>query len=164
MHLLPCWNGYRRTLMSSVEHDLFRIILRDIHEQKFFHDNLTQPKSTKNVDSSGIWTRTFGRPVRPLYLLSYRVHRVRDEFLSNLSGREYPEGASSNPARANIFQLTSTVSDYHEKISVRSMTWKYAFKTHHRNLSVLLSIFPQKKKETNNCSRVPPTLVHLERD
>ena len=27
----------------------------------------------------------------------------------------YPEGASSNPARVNIFQLTSAVSDYHEK-------------------------------------------------
>ena len=28
-----------------------------------FHDNLTLPKSTENVDSSGIWTRTFGIPV-----------------------------------------------------------------------------------------------------
>ena len=27
----------------------------------------------------------------------------------------YSEGASSNPARVNIFQLTSAVSDYREK-------------------------------------------------
>ena len=27
----------------------------------------------------------------------------------------YPKGASSNSARVNIFQLTSSVSDYHEK-------------------------------------------------
>ena len=27
----------------------------------------------------------------------------------------YSEGASSNPTRVNIFQLTSAVSDYHEK-------------------------------------------------
>ena len=27
----------------------------------------------------------------------------------------YPESASSNPARVNIFQFTSAVSDYHEK-------------------------------------------------
>ena len=27
----------------------------------------------------------------------------------------YPEGASSNPASVNTFQLTSVVSDYHEK-------------------------------------------------
>ena len=30
-------------------------------------------------------------------------HRVTDR---------YPEGASSNPARINIFQLTSALSDY----------------------------------------------------
>ena len=28
----------------------------------------------------------------------------------------YPEGASSNPTRVNIFQLTSAVLDYHERI------------------------------------------------
>ena len=28
---------------------------------------------------------------------------------------EIPKGASSNPARVNIFQLTPAVSDYHEK-------------------------------------------------
>ena len=27
----------------------------------------------------------------------------------------YPEGANSNPTLVNIFQLTSTVSEYHEK-------------------------------------------------
>ena len=31
----------------------------------------------------------------------------------------YPEGASSNTARVNIFQSTSAVSGYHEKISVQ---------------------------------------------
>ena len=38
--------------------------------------------------------------------------------LDNSKGRAtdwYPEGASSNPAPVYIFQLTSAVSDYHEK-------------------------------------------------
>ena len=30
----------------------------------------------------------------------------------------YSEGASSNPVQVNIFQLTSAMSDYHEKLSV----------------------------------------------
>ena len=30
-----------------------------------------------------------------------------------------PEGASLNPARVNIFQLTSAVLDYHEKFLFR---------------------------------------------
>ena len=33
----------------------------------------------------------------------------------------YPEGASSNPARVNVFQLTSAESDYHKKISLQGM-------------------------------------------
>ena len=38
--------------------------------------------------------------------------------LDSSTGRatdRYPEGTSSNLARVNIFQLTSAVSDYHEK-------------------------------------------------
>ena len=38
--------------------------------------------------------------------------------LDSSTGRaadRYPEGASSNPARINNFQLTSVVSDYREK-------------------------------------------------
>ena len=38
--------------------------------------------------------------------------------LDSSTGRaadRYPEGASSNPTRINIFQLTSAVSDFHEK-------------------------------------------------
>ena len=39
--------------------------------------------------------------------------------LDSSTGRaadRYPEGVSSNPAGVNIFQLTSAMSDYHEKI------------------------------------------------
>ena len=38
--------------------------------------------------------------------------------LDSSTGRaadRYPEGASSNPAQVNFFQLTSALSDYHEK-------------------------------------------------
>ena len=72
----------------------------------------------------------------PLYLLSCSVEStgIGRTFLSNLSAREldsstgraadrYSEGTSSNPTRANIFQLTSAVSDYHEKISVHESVW-----------------------------------------
>ena len=31
--------------------------------------------------------------------------------------KSYPEGASSNPTRVNIFQLTSALSDYYEKFN-----------------------------------------------
>ena len=37
-----------------------------------------------------------------------------DSSTRRVAGR-YPEGASSNPARINIFQSTPAVSDYHEK-------------------------------------------------
>ena len=57
----------------------------------------------------------------------YLVHLNWIKLSSNLCGLDsstgraadrYPEGASSNPAGVNIFQLTSAVSGYHEKVTV----------------------------------------------
>ena len=53
----------------------------------------------------------------------YLVHLSWIKLASNPCGLDsptgraadrYPEGASSNPVRVNIFQLPSTVPDYHE--------------------------------------------------
>ena len=52
-----------------------RIILRDIHEQKFFHDNLTLPKSTEKRWLEWDLKLHLRDTGPPLYLLSYRVHR-----------------------------------------------------------------------------------------
>ena len=55
---------------------------------------------------------------------AYLVHLNWIKLASNPCGLDsstgraadrYSEGASSNPARVNIFQLTLSVSDYHEK-------------------------------------------------
>ena len=48
----------------------------------------------------------------------------------------YPEGASSNPARVNVFQLTSAVLDYHEKCLFSGKTQRF-----HANLVSLLREF-----------------------
>ena len=54
----------------------------------------------------------------------YRVHLSWTKLVSNPCGLDnstgraagrYSEDASSNPARVNIFQLTSAVSDFYEK-------------------------------------------------
>ena len=71
----------------------------------------------KNVDSSGIWTRTFGIQVRALPVELYKLtsNPCGLDSSRDRAADRYPEGASSNPARVNIFKLTSAVSDYHQK-------------------------------------------------
>ena len=98
---------------SSALEVKFRIILTDIHEQKLF-----------KIIWNGIET---------LQILSWISFKLSREYLVHLNwmklafdpcgldkstGRatdRYPKGASSNPVRDKIFQLTSAVSDYHEK-------------------------------------------------
>ena len=75
----------------------------------------------------------FWNRIETLYILSWISVKLSREYVVYLDGiklassscgldsstgsavNRYPEGASSNPARVNIFQLTSAVSDYHEK-------------------------------------------------
>ena len=50
--------------------------------------------------------------------------------LDHSTGRaadRYSEGANSNPARVNIFQLTSAVSDYHEKFLFKATNSSHQF-------------------------------------
>ena len=56
-----------------------------------------------------------------------------------LAGRAadlYPEGASSNPVRVNIFQSISAVPDYHEKFLFISDLFQSHFKTVKRSSAV----------------------------
>ena len=85
----------------------FRIILRSIHEHKLFTTWHCRSQ-LKNVDSSGISTRTFGIPVCRSTCWAIESTWIWKRVLSNLSARDIL-------ARFNIFQLTSAVSDYHEK-------------------------------------------------
>ena len=54
---------------------------------------------------------------------NFVLHASNSCRLDSSTGRaadKYPEGVSSNPARVNIFQLTSAVSDYHGEKKVCS--------------------------------------------
>ena len=101
--------------------DFFSVPLRDISEssseiymnRKLFHDNLTLPKSTEK---------------HPLKLNKKVASNPCG--LDSSTGRaadRYPEGASSNPAVVNIFQLTSAVLDHHEKTLLKREHFNFQF-------------------------------------
>ena len=61
--------------VSSSYYLFFRIMLRDTHEQKYFHKNLTLPKSTEKCWLERHLNSHLRDTGPPLYMLSYRVHR-----------------------------------------------------------------------------------------
>ena len=67
----------------------FRIILRDIHEQKFFYDNLTLPKSTEKCWLEWNLNLHLWDTGPPLYLLSYWVCRDWRQVFTQLNCTKY---------------------------------------------------------------------------
>ena len=80
-----------------------------------------------------------------LFFTNKNAHLRNVLGLDSSTGRatdRYPEGASSNAARVNIFQLTSTLKDYHEKflfmcISVDDSEIKFSFSATFKNESLV---------------------------
>ena len=123
----------------------FSIILREIHEDIHKHPQwYTRSSYRFSVDFSSVrlswkvsvhiclWGSFWNRIVT-LHILSWISVTLSQEYLVHLNWIKlaskhcgldgstcsaadgYPESESSNPARVNVFQLTSEVSDYHEK-------------------------------------------------
>ena len=63
----------------------FRIIRRDIYEQNFFMMIWHCRSQLKNIDSSGIWTRTFEIPVRRSTCWDIEFTGIGGKILSNLT-------------------------------------------------------------------------------